>query len=113
METSIKLTSVNKQISEENNNVLPIIGESEANKAKNEEIDYILKNYMNNVLKNVTDNVCLYDEKTKTLKKKIEDNPDWDSQKKQEEFTKELSLIPLRLILIINFIRKMSFLGIF
>lgn len=93
MDAMMKQAILNQK---EENNILPtMIEENEINKARNEEIDAILKGYMSNSLKNVVDNVCLYDEKMQIIKKKYNgiDNAD---QTKQDEFNKEISLIPLR-----------------
>jgi len=102
MEIMVKQTSQSKHLSEDNNNILPINEETDLNKTKNEEIDNVLKNYMSNVLRNIVDNVCLYDEKIKSLQKKIEENTDLDPNKRQEELNKEVSLVPIRSVPLIN-----------
>lgn len=80
-----------------NNNILPIDEEEQ-----NREIDFILKIYMSNVVRNIVDNVCLFDEKAKTVTNKIQENQELDPAKKTEELSKELSLIPLRSVPLIN-----------
>lgn len=101
MESTMKQASLNKQNNEESNSVLQgLVEENELIKSRNEEIEVILKNYMGNTVKNIVDNVCLYEEKTKTIQKKYDENS--DPQKKPEDLQKELSLIPLRSVPLIN-----------
>ena len=78
-------------------NILPPDEEALA-KSRQEEIDSVLKGYMSGVLRNAVDNVCLFDEKFRTVNNKYNEpsEKDQDPEKKKEELNKELALIPMR-----------------
>lgn len=95
MENTQKLIDEKKDLNE--NNILSNIENPEVKRIQ--EIEPIIKNYMNNVLINTIDNVCMYEEKIKTIENRFQellDKKEIDEKKRDEDKKKEIDLIPLR-----------------
>lgn len=85
----IRMESQQKLIEEKKNDhnlILSALEESDIKKIK--EAEPILQNYMQQVLTNIVDNVCLYDEKMKLM----------DERNESKESSSDKALIPLRAV---------------
>lgn len=71
-------------------------------RARQEQIEAVLRGYMGSVLRNVVDNVCLCDEKSRAVVQRVNESPELEPGRREEEIQRELSLIPMRSVPLVN-----------